>query len=185
MEEFMSYPRIYVGPEENSSNAEPAAAPTALRAVHWKRIDVRRLIDEVLQTLAARMKGQSVEADIDVPQTHFVSADSEMLRRCVLGLTLHALDAMPSGGELSITSYIGPHGFELEIADSGQSDSASFRSDLRGVPAASTTRLRSGDIALAYRLIAAHGGYISARNCADGGTARTIQIPHHAMEAAA
>ena len=35
------------------------------------------------------------------------------------------------------------------------------------------------------RLAAAHGGEITARNCPDGGTARTIRIPHRVLEAAA
>ena len=42
-----------------------------------------------------------------------------MLRRAILNLTLNAVDAMPRGGELVVTSYDGPGGFELEIADSG------------------------------------------------------------------
>jgi hypothetical protein len=73
----------------------------------------------------------------------------------------------------------------LEIADSGLADSESFRASVADSAKASTSKIHGGEVALAHRLAAAHGGEITARNCPDGGTARTIRIPHRALEAAA
>ena len=42
-----------------------------------------------------------------------------MIRRALLNLVLNAIDVMPDGGDLVITSYDGARGFELEVADSG------------------------------------------------------------------
>ena len=44
---------------------------------------------------------------------------AEMVRRALLNLVLNAVDVMPDGGDLVITSYDGIRGFEIEVADSG------------------------------------------------------------------
>lgn len=181
----MNYPRIYVAPEEAQSSAGSPVTRSALRPVHWKRVEVRTLVNDVLDALSSQLESQTVRTEIDVPPAHVAWADGEMLRRCVLGLTLHALEAMPAGGELYVTSHVGPKGFELEIADSGRADSESFRTTVVESVAATNCKIHGGEVALAHRLAAAHGGEITARNCPDGGTARTIRIPHRALEAAA
>lgn len=181
----MDYPRIYVAPDEAHGLADTLQIRSALRPVHRKRVEVRPLIEEVLDALSTRLEIQTVRAEVDVSPAHVAWADGEMLRRCVLGLTLHALEAMPEGGELVVTSHVGPHGFELEIADSGRADSESFRATARQAVSMTTNKFNGGEVALAHRLAAAHGGEITARNCPDGGTARTIRIPHRALEAAA
>ncbi len=181
----MNYPRIYVAPGEKQAPVDLLQFRSALRPVHWKRVEVRPLINEVLEALSSRLESQIIRAEIDVPPAHVAWADGEMLRRCVLGLTLHALDAMPEGGELFVTSHVGPSGLELEIADSGRADSEAFRTSMIEPSAASVSKIHGGEVALAHRLAAAHGGEITARNCPDGGTARTIRIPHRALEAAA
>jgi signal transduction histidine kinase len=181
----MNYPRIYVAPDEAQSSADSPASRSALRPVHWKRVEVRPLIEQVLESLSSKLESQTIRAEVDVPPAHVAWADGEMLRRCVLGLTLHALEAMPQGGELYVTSHVGPRGFELEIADSGRADSEEFRKFVVKSAVANTSKINGGEVALAHRLAAAHGGEITARNCPDGGTARTIRIPHRALEAAA
>jgi signal transduction histidine kinase len=180
----MNYPRIYVAPEEAQRAADSPLSRSALRPVHWKRVEVRPLVNDVLEALSSRLESQTIRAEIDVPPAHVTWADGEMLRRCVLGLTLHALEAMPAGGELYVTSHVGPQGFELEIADSGRADSECIRAAMESTPS-SLSKIHGGEVALAHRLAAAHGGEITARNCPDGGTARTIRIPHRALEAAA
>jgi signal transduction histidine kinase len=181
----MNYPRLYVAPEEAQPALDSLQLRSALRPVHWKPVEVRSVVDEVLEALSSRLEHQTVRTEIDVPPAQVAWADAEMLRRCVLGLTLHALEAMPTGGELIVTSYVGPQGFELEIADSGRADSQRFRAKLAETTTTVGSKTNGGEVALAHRLVAAHGGEITARNCPDGGTARTIRIPHRALEAAA
>src|SRR5262245_57988326 len=65
-----------------------------------KVVQVRQLIDDVLQSLAPQLEAQQIRVEADVPCDHEVWADRDMLRRCVLNLALNAVDAMASGGEL-------------------------------------------------------------------------------------
>jgi signal transduction histidine kinase len=160
---------------------------TAERDPLRRPISMRSLIEEVLQSLSPQLEAQHISVDLDVPQVHQVFADRDMLRRCILNLSLNAIDAMPDGGQLVITSYSGPHGFELEIADSGPGLTEDVRR--RMFEPFFTTKSNGTGLGLAIvcRIAEVHGGDLTARNCPEGGAAFTLRIPvsQHALEAAA
>jgi signal transduction histidine kinase len=160
---------------------------TAERDPVRRPIPVRQLIEGLLQSLAPQLSAQHIFVDLDVPSVHHVFADHDMLRRCVLNLTLNAIDVMPDGGQLVITSYSGPTGFELEIADSGPGLSDEVRR--RMFEPFFTTKSNGTGLGLAIvcRIAEVHGGDLNARNCPEGGAAFTIRIPvkQQALEAAA
>jgi two-component system sensor histidine kinase HydH len=158
---------------------------TADRDPQLRLVDLRSLIEDVHASLAPQLAAQAVHTTVDVPERLVVSADRDMLRRAILNLTLNALDAMPSGGELVVTSYSGPRGVELEIADSGPglSDEVCTRAF---EPFFTTKSGGTGlGLAIVSRIAEAHGGDIVAANCPEGGAAFTLRFPRHALEAAA
>ena len=108
-----------------------------------------------------------------------------MLRRAILNLSLNALDAMPDGGRLFVTTYSGPEGLELEIADTGPG--LSEQAQRRAFEPFFTTKSNGTGLGLAIvdRIAEVHGGAVSAANCPEGGAAFTIRIPTRRMEAAA
>ncbi len=146
---------------------------------------LRTLVADVLASLAPQFDAQSIDTVVDVPPGQIVTADRDMLRRAVLNLVLNALDAMPDGGVLTITSAADAHGVELEIADSGPglSDETKRRAF---EPFYTTKRGGTGlGLAIVSRIADVHGGDVTARNCPEGGAAFTIRIPFAAKEAAA
>lgn len=158
---------------------------TSHREPHRRAFPVRALVDEVCEALGPQLDAQSIRVSTDVPPSLFLSADREMLRRAVLNLVLNAIDAMQDGGQLVFTSFEGPRGFELEIADSGPGLN---EEQLRKVfdPFYTTKSEGTGlGLAIVHRIAEAHGGRIVARNCPEGGAAFTIEIPRRAMGMAA
>ncbi|MEX2138823.1 MAG: ATP-binding protein [Pirellulales bacterium] len=160
---------------------------TADRDPRLEFIDVRRLVQEVLESLRPQLAAQGIDEVMDLAHSPWIFADREMLRRALLNLALNALDAMPDGGRLFITTYEGPHGFELEVADTGDglSDEARGRAF---EPFFSTKSHGTGlGLAIVERIAEAHGGVCLAQNCPDGGAAFTLRIPlrNRVMEAAA
>ncbi len=148
-------------------------------------VRVRQLVEDVLGALAPQMSAQAIRTDIDVPATAMLWADHDMLRRAVFNLALNAVDVMADGGELVITSYDGPGGFELEVADSGPGLSDDARR--RAFEPFFTTKSGGTGLGLAivYRVAESHGGDVTAANCPEGGAAFTLRFPHCVMEAAA
>jgi len=158
---------------------------TTDRAPDWHAFSVRELVDEVCEAVGPQLDAQSIRITTDVAPGVRVSADREMMRRAMLNLMLNALDAMQAGGELIITSFDGPQGFELEIADSGPGLSSEQLQHLFD-PFYSTKTTGTGlGLAIVQRIAEAHGGRVTAVNCPEGGAAFTIQIPRLAMGAAA
>ena len=158
---------------------------TSHREPHWHSFFVRELVDEVCEALGPQLDAQSIRVLADVDPGTQLSADREMIRRAILNLVLNALDVMTEGGELVITAFNGPQGFELEIADSGPGFD---REELPKLfePFYSTKSSGTGlGLAIVHRIAETHGGQVTACNCPEGGAAFTIQIPRRAMRAAA
>jgi signal transduction histidine kinase len=158
---------------------------TADRDPCWQRFEIRVLVEEVLASLAPQLAAQSIETIIDIPDRQTLTADRDMLRRAVLNLSLNALDAMPEGGRLFITTYFGPEGLELEIADTGSG--LSEQAQRRAFEPFFTTKSNGTGLGLAIvdRIAEVHGGDVAAANCPEGGAAFTIRIPPRRWEAAA
>ena len=150
---------------------------TSHREPQWHSFLIRRLVDEVCESIGPQLDAQSIRVMTDVVPTTQVSADREMLRRAVLNLMLNAIDVMPDGGELAITSFESPSGFDLEIADSGP---GLQREQLLRIfdPFYTTKPTGTGlGLAIVHRIAEAHGGQVIASNCPEGGAAFTIQLP--------
>ncbi len=151
----------------------------------WRDFDVRELIVEICQSIGPQLDAQGIQTEIDIPFGERLRADRTMLRRAVLNLVLNALDAMPEGGELYISSWYSPWAYELEIADTGPGVPLEAQRQLFD-PFFTTKSNGTGlGLAIVSRVAEAHGGEVRVANCPQGGAAFTIRIPRRAMEAAA
>lgn len=158
---------------------------TAHRQPQWQTFLVCDLVEEVCESLEPQLDAQMIDVEIDVPPNTLLTADREMFRRAVLNLVLNAIDAMRGGGELVITSYDSPRGFELEVADSGPGLTEEQKRKAFE-PFFSTKQNGTGlGLSIVYHVAEAHGGTVTAMNCPEGGAAFTIKIPRKVMRAAA
>jgi signal transduction histidine kinase len=150
---------------------------SAHRDARRQAVTVSRIFDEVLQSLAPQLAAQGIVAEIDCPETLSAQADGEMLRRAVLNLVLNALDALPDGGELTLTACRTSQGLEIEVADSGPGVSPALL-DRLFEPFFTTKSSGTGlGLAIVERIVAAHGGRAQVVNCPEGGAAFTLIIP--------
>jgi signal transduction histidine kinase len=150
---------------------------TAHREPQWRSFIVQDLVAEIFDALAPQLEAQGIDVSLDVPPNTVVTADRDMLRRAVLNLVLNAVDAMPAGGEIVVTSYHGRGRFELEIADSGPG--LSDEQLTRAFDPFYTTKSTGTGLGLSIvqRIAEAHGGRVTAINCPQGGAAFTIELP--------
>jgi len=190
--------RLAADPEGQAVLDKVAAGFTALEAtvndlLHftsdrdplWRTFSLRKLVEELLGSLAPQLAAQSIRAKAEVPEDRPVTADRDMLRRAVLNLLLNALDAMPDGGLLTVRASAGPEGLELAVADTGPGLSDDARR--RAFEPFFTTKPGGTGLGLAIvcRIAEVHGGEVTAANGPGRGALFTLRIPARAQEAAA
>ncbi len=160
---------------------------TSDRDPQLQTFSLRKLIDDVYASLAPQLSAQAIEQIAEVPEELLLTADPDMLRRAVLNLILNALDAMPDGGTLAVTSSCSPQGVELKVADTGPGVAEDAES--RVFEPFFTTKCGGTGLGLAIvcRIAEVHGGDVTVENAPQGGAVFTLRIPQPTLplEAAA
>jgi signal transduction histidine kinase len=152
---------------------------------HCESVGLKRLVDEVLDTLQPRLSRQKVVVEVHVPTTLTLEVDRRMMAAAVRHLTHSALATMPAGGQLVITAVSSPLGLELEVADSGPGLSEEEMPRAFAATHHSPVGTSGMERAIARHVVSAHGGKITARNCPEGGAAFTLLFPSRRAQQAA
>jgi signal transduction histidine kinase len=137
---------------------------TSDRDPQLAELPLRKLVADVEAALAPQFAAQKIRFELKIPPQQTLRADREMLRRAVLNLMLNALDVMPQGGTLTVSSSVSPGGTELRIADSGPGLSADVLPRVFE-PFFTTKQAGTGlGLAIVARIAEAHGGTAAAAN---------------------
>ena len=148
-----------------------------IQPIRPQRVDLASLILEVTRTYDDTFRGQKIEVELDVPQNLWVEFDNVLMREAFRKLIENAIEAMPDGGCLTVTSLIGRTGLEVEFADSGCGVSDELKERLFE-PFATTKHDHAGlGLSMVRDIVVSHGGTVTVDDCPDGGSAFTLQIP--------
>ena len=138
-------------------------------------------VDEILQeSLDTMVKDESItwlpSYDADL---HPVMADREQLQRVFLNLTNNAQEAMPNGGQITITASNVNDFVEISISDTGEGISDENLGKI--FDPLFTTKLKGTGLGLAvcHEIIERHGGTIVARRNEEppGGSTFVVRLP--------
>ena len=139
-------------------------------------LDASELLRDILRFLLPDAGRRKIGATVDGPEV-IISGDKDLLRQALLNILMNALEAMPAGGELHVSSAAQGGDCVIRIQDSGV-----------GIPPEKldqifqlyyTTKENGSGIGLAqtFRAIQLHGGRIQVDSKKDLGTVFTIYIP--------
>jgi signal transduction histidine kinase len=136
-----------------------------------------RVADVARPKLDASGIGLALDVASDLPE---VEANSEELELAILNLVNNSLDAMPSGGTLTIRAATEADGVRIEITDSGVGIAPEllpriFDPWVSTKPAGRGTGL---GLSITRDVVARHGGSIDAAS-EPGRTTFTIALPSH------
>jgi len=141
------------------------------------RIDLNAALNEVLTLTARQAERSNIVVDFSAGDLPEVAADVEQLKQVFLNLILNAIQAMPSGGRLAISSRSGPGGVELRFRDTGL---GIVEEDLERVFSPFFTTRRDGTglgLAITSRIVRSHGGSIEVSSEPGQGSEFRIQLP--------
>jgi two-component system, LuxR family, sensor kinase FixL len=103
--------------------------------------------------------------------------DPKQMRQVFVNLLKNALEAMPQGGEITITTRVRGTKAEISIADTGEGMSPEVANNIFQ-PYYTTKEKGTGlGLAICQSIIQEHGGSISVESAPDRGTTFTIQLP--------
>ncbi|HET6572093.1 MAG TPA: ATP-binding protein [Fimbriiglobus sp.] len=146
--------------------------------LYRRPVEVVGVVRSVLGLVRGRLDKQRVEVRLDAPPGGLILiADPDQLQQVLVNLVLNALDALPSGGALTVAVRQRGGAAEVELSDTGP-----------GIPHALLPRLFepfvSGKetglglgLVISKRIVEDHGGSLAAVNRPGGGASFFIRIP--------
>ncbi|MFP6678472.1 MAG: HAMP domain-containing sensor histidine kinase [Pirellulaceae bacterium] len=158
---------------------------TADRNPVWQEFDLRGVVNDIGESLSDQLQALGIEFQVDIPLHQTMNADVDMLRRALLNLAINSIEAMPHGGTLYLTSFVGPDYVEIEVADSGE---GLGEEEIRRAcePFFTTKSAGTGlGLSIVERMASVHGGKLTVKNCPEGGAAFTLVIPRQRQMGAA
>ncbi|MEK7735497.1 MAG: ATP-binding protein, partial [Nitrospirota bacterium] len=148
------------------------------RAAEFSVFDLNLVLDDTLELLkntASARKDISITKNFDGPL--FVNADRQKMHQVFLNLGMNALEAMPDGGELSVSAKHTGSSFEVVFKDTGI---GIRHKNLEKIfyPFFTTKDEGTGlGLAIAYRIIEEHKGKINVISNPGEGTVFKVIIP--------
>ena len=143
---------------------------------------INQLLDDVLVLVEKQLEHTEIEVKLDWdPNMPTILAVPNDLRQVFLNLILNAVDAMPEGGRLDIsTRRVDDTQVRVAIRDSG-----------RGIPEEHLSRIYEPffttkdrgtglGLSISYGIVKALGGTIEVESAVGVGTTFTLQFPHGA-----
>lgn len=139
---------------------------------------VAKVVHDAL-ALASKQPGYSgIRVRLNLPETlPPVLASSSQLAQVFLNLILNAIEAMPNGGELSISARVVGKQVEVAFTDSGPGIAPEAMSRIFE-PFFTTKEDGTGlGLAISHSIIQRHGGSLTAHNAPGGGAVFTVTLP--------
>jgi PAS domain S-box-containing protein len=141
----------------------------------------KKLLDESLSIL---VKPANVKIENTLSDDFTVKLDADKIKRVFVNLLKNAIDAMPNGGKVTVSSKSASGALAISVTDTGVGISEDVLSNLF-VPLFTTKAQGMGfGLAICKRMIEAHGGTITCTTIKGQGTTFTLTLPtqQHELE---
>lgn len=146
-------------------------------------VQVNELLRGVAQLFQAQLKAdgqEPIECKLNLDgNLGAISADPELLHRALSNLVLNAMDAMPNGGTLTLTSRASDDavGVTIEVSDTGTGLTPE-ECERIFTPYYTSKQHGTGlGLAIVQSVVSDHGGRISVRSEPGRGTTFVIELP--------
>jgi signal transduction histidine kinase len=138
------------------------------------------LIDEVMRLVRFELQRQGVQITTIFADLPLVSADSAKLKQVVINLLMNAVQAMPGGGAVTVTTRRhGKRHVELQVRDTGPGIPDELRDSIFN-PFFTTKPEGEGTglgLYICRNIVREHGGEILVESPAGAGATFTVRLP--------
>ena len=141
-------------------------------------INVNTLMDRVLSLCSFDITNNDIVLQKDMTETlPHIKGDRALLEHVFLNLILNAVQAMPNGGEINISSKADDGFVEVVISDKGGGIPSNIRSKVFE-PFFTTKENGTGlGLSIVYNIVKSHGGRVFFDSNNGSGTKFTVRLP--------
>ena len=150
---------------------------------HKTMVSLNALLDRTLEALGPQIEAAGVQVRRNFrPRLPESLMDADMIQRVLFNLINNAIEAMPEGGVLKVTSTLRRYRFggpnlEVFISDTGRGIDPEII-DKIFTPFFTTRPAGTGlGLSISLQIVRVHGGRITARNRAKGGAIFRVSLP--------
>ncbi|NJN79300.1 MAG: GAF domain-containing protein [Anaerolineales bacterium] len=156
-----------------------------IRAEDFKQTQLNALIEDVYALVASHLRQNQITFEFfPDPDLQPIPALTDQIRQAILNLVINAVEAMPTGGKLTIYTESHPETEEalITISDNGKGISTNI---MANIFEAFTTDKEKGTglgLTITYDIITKHRGRITAENNTGRGATFHIWLPTKELE---
>ena len=136
--------------------------------------NLKDLITNILQTISRQ---NNLEISVNVSPSFIIMSDRSIIRRVLTNLIINAIQAMPNGGKLSVSSSTSDNNILIIVEDTGIGIPEDIKPKLFSPMLTTKAKGQGLGLAVVKRLVEALEGTISFESEEGKGTKFIIQIP--------
>jgi len=142
-----------------------------------QHVSANSLLNKVLTFTSPMLRQHKINLRLNpADDIAMVNADGEKIKQVFVNLILNAIQAMPEGGELTITTYHNDDYVCIEFTDNGEGISAEHISSIFD-PFYTTKDTGSGlGLSISHQIVKSHGGIIEVASEEGRGTSLTVKL---------
>ena len=147
---------------------------------HFQSVNLNEIVENVVRLFQAQFQSAqgAIACKLELAQPiHTFAGDPEMLHRAVSNLVLNALDAMPEGGTVTLTTSREKDLTVLTISDTGTGLSPEERDRLFTPYYTSKVHGTGLGLAIVQSVMSDHGGRISVQSQPGQGSTFKMELP--------
>jgi two-component system sensor kinase FixL len=139
---------------------------------------ISAVVDEALELFQDTFKEHHIKVRrVEETPLPAITFDPQQVHQVLINLLKNAIEAMPTGGEITITSRVKGNNLEISVADTGVGMPPEVAGNIFQ-PYFTTKEKGTGlGLAICQNIIAEHGGCLLADSAPDRGATFTIQLP--------
>jgi signal transduction histidine kinase len=146
--------------------------------VHRAPVRIPELLDGVLRMARERLLANGITCRTDFRDGEEVMVDPDMIRRAALNLVVNAIEAMPNGGELRVSTEAREDGrYAIVVEDTGVGIEETNREKIFEPYFTTKTSGLGLGLILTKKIADAHGGEIRVESAPGKGTRIQVVLP--------
>jgi signal transduction histidine kinase len=151
-----------------------------IRSEEIEEIQLNEIVEDIHSLTSTHLRHNEITFDFHpAPELPLIRGISDQIRQVVLNLFINSIEAMQSGGHLTVCTQLSSeyHYAELTITDTGEGIDPEILPRIFD-PFFTTKRTGTGlGLSITSDIVHQHGGDIKAGNNQNGGTKFTVWFP--------